>query len=55
MATVIRNNVPVRNEINGIGEVNKMPPHIQQMLFEFALERGYIDMIIKMKEEENAK
>lgn len=32
-----------------------MPPHIQQMLFDFALERGYIDMIIKMKEEENAK
>ncbi|HDC4000256.1 TPA: hypothetical protein O8C03_002550 [Staphylococcus aureus] len=30
----------------------EMPPHIQQMLFDFALERGYIDMILEMYEEE---
>lgn len=28
-----------------------MPPHIQQMLFDFALERGYIEKILEMKEE----
>ena len=28
-----------------------MPPHIQQMLFDFALERGYIEKLLKMKEE----
>lgn len=26
-----------------------MPPHIQQMLFDFALERGYIQKIIEME------
>jgi len=30
-----------------------MPPHIQQMLFDFALERGYIDLIIEEKEKRN--
>lgn len=29
-----------------------MPEHIQQMLFDFALERGYIEKLLKMKEEE---
>ena len=28
-----------------------MPEHIQQMLFDFALERGYIEKLLKMKEE----
>lgn len=28
-----------------------MPPHIQQMLFDFALERGYIEKLLEMKEE----
>lgn len=28
-----------------------MPKHIQQMLFDFALERGYIEMILKEKGE----
>ena len=28
-----------------------MPPHIQQMLFDFALERGYIERLLEMKEE----
>lgn len=28
-----------------------MPPHIQQMLFDFALERGYIEKLLKMKGE----
>lgn len=26
-----------------------MPPHIQQMLFDFALERGYIEKLLEMK------
>lgn len=26
-----------------------MPPHIQQMLFDFALERGYINKILEME------
>lgn len=30
-----------------------MPPHIQQMLFDFALERGYIEKFLKMKEEDD--
>lgn len=30
-----------------------MPPHIQQMLFDFALERGYIEKLLKMKEEDD--
>lgn len=30
-----------------------MPPHIQQMLFDFALEHGYIDLIIEEKEKRN--
>ena len=28
-----------------------MPEHIQQMLFDFALERGYIDQILREKGE----
>ena len=28
-----------------------MPEHIQQMLFDFALERGYIEKLLKRKEE----
>lgn len=28
-----------------------MPEHIQQMLFDFALERGYIEKLLEMKEE----
>lgn len=32
-----------------------MPPHIQQMLFDFALERGYIEKLLKMKEEKEEK
>ena len=28
-----------------------MPPHIQQMLFDFAIERGYIEKLLEMKEE----
>ncbi|KDP68542.1 hypothetical protein SEVCU111_0665 [Staphylococcus epidermidis VCU111] len=30
-----------------------MPPHIQQMLFDFALERGYIEKLLEMKEEDD--
>lgn len=30
-----------------------MPEHIQQMLFDFALERGYIEKLLKMKEEDD--
>lgn len=26
-----------------------MPEHIQQMLFDFALERGYIEKLLEMK------
>ena len=29
-----------------------MPEHIQQMLFDFALERGYIEKLLEMKGEE---
>ncbi|MGX0402146.1 hypothetical protein ACUXOL_000129 [Staphylococcus epidermidis] len=28
-----------------------MPEHIQQMLFDFALERGYTEKLLEMKEE----
>ena len=28
-----------------------MSEHIQQMLFDFALERGYIEKLLEMKEE----
>lgn len=28
-----------------------MPEHIQQMLFDFALERGYIEKLLEMKGE----
>lgn len=30
-----------------------MPEHIQQMLFDFALERGYIEKLLEMKEEDD--
>gem|GEM_PF-838897 len=30
-----------------------IPPHIQQMLFDFALERGYIEKLLEMKEEDD--
>lgn len=30
-----------------------MPEHIQQMLFDFALERGYIKKLLEMKEEDD--
>lgn len=29
-----------------------MPEHIQQMLFDFALERGYIEKLLEMKGED---
>lgn len=28
-----------------------MPPHIQQMLFDFALERGYIEKLLERMDE----
>ncbi|ASN71660.1 hypothetical protein 3S1_24 [uncultured Caudovirales phage] len=30
-----------------------MPEHIQQMLFDFALERGYIEKLLEMKGEKD--
>ncbi|ADC88366.1 hypothetical protein SLGD_02279 [Staphylococcus lugdunensis HKU09-01] len=32
-----------------------MPPHIQQMLFDFALERGYIQKIIEMEQKHESR
>lgn len=49
MATVIRNNVSIRNEINRIGEVDKMPTHIQQMLYEIQLKAGIPQKLMEMQ------
>ena len=32
-----------------------MPPHMQQMLFDFALERGYIQKIIEMEQKHESR
>lgn len=32
-----------------------MPPHIQQMLFDFALERGYIQKNIEMEQKHESR